>query len=134
MTSPLRSAKPEDQQKVLWLHHEAFGNSPCKRCPGECCERCASARGYFYDGDGTFDRLAAIYGFDHRRGFQTDKGCALPVLDRSQTCLSFACGRPRDRWGPKDNSDFDRDKVNAFRDHIYKLEADHRKARYADRT
>lgn len=85
---------PDKQQRVLWLHHQAFGDSACKSCPGACCVGCASAEGYFrWSKDrAAVEKLKETYNFDKVRGFKTDTGCALPVLERSEVCLGFFCG------------------------------------------
>lgn len=91
------------QQQIRWLHVKAFGDSedtPCKPCGGGCCKGCAGSHGY--QSDANFERLKKLYHFDSfpkgwnygdpvPKGFLTDKGCALPMEERSRTCISFQC-------------------------------------------
>lgn len=103
----LNKLKPAVQQQVLWLHHQAFGadDVPCKPCGGACCVGCASTDGYLMYRLSVEERdvLKERYGFDPNkpsedgtrwedgRGFLTDKGCSLPITERSATCLMFMC-------------------------------------------
>lgn len=91
-TTVLKELSPENQQRVLWLHNEAFGGKDvaCKKCPGNCCYNCGGARAYL--DEKLTPELKAKYGWHERLGFQREHGCSLPLAERSDVCLSFACG------------------------------------------
>lgn len=92
ISNQLRNLKPESQQRVLFLHHAAFAHSACETCAGSCCRNCAGNFGYLEDGD--FDEAKKKYGFDEKKGFQRETGCALPLMERSGICLGFICYDP----------------------------------------
>jgi hypothetical protein len=89
----VKDLKPAARQHILWLHQVAFDlpkeEHPCIPCGGNCCRHCAASEGYLPHKH--FERVKTEYSFDNRRGFLTDTGCALPVEERSITCLGFIC-------------------------------------------
>lgn len=92
----LKELPPEDQTRVLKLHHEAFGgDSACKQCPGNCCAACAANVAYrddeWQDPKG-WKALKREYGWDRKLGFKGETGCKLPLTERSHVCLGFQCG------------------------------------------
>jgi hypothetical protein len=109
----LKELSPDKQQRVLWLHHKAFGGkTACTTCEGACCAQCNHSRGYVGWGmsNEEWEVFAEKHHFDKEKGFQTDKGCSLPMTERSMTCLGFMCGGvrytpegfPRGRFEPKE--------------------------------
>lgn len=89
-----RPVTPDQAQELLHKHHEAFSQSACQKCPGLCCQDCASSDGYLYRDDVSEEEIQeykARFGWNAKTGFKTAKGCALPLIHRSTTCASFYC-------------------------------------------
>ena len=62
----------------------------CKNCNSCCCTGCYSNFGYFnYDEKHLFkNNLRTVANrFKEKTGFLTEKGCSLPILLRSKTCI-----------------------------------------------
>lgn len=95
----LKSLSPMNQTAVLKLHHDIFSDSACKTCKGSCCVSCGASQGYLsFLPSKQFKELAEKYGFDKKKGFQTETGCALPMTERSDVCLSFMCTGDTKTW------------------------------------
>jgi hypothetical protein len=113
----------DHQQKILWLHHQAFGgDSACKKCPGNCCDDCYHTDGYLFLSKEQTEEKKKRFGWTKQRGFKGETGCKLPPHERSATCLSFACGGIHQpsmgkRFNPPEgvNKPFDMAKVVAVR-------------------
>lgn len=86
----LKTLKPDVQQRVLWLHHQAFGGeTACGPCKGGCCGGCSYNGGYLTPT--AFREARKKYPFDKKNGFKTPTGCALPITERSSVCLGYIC-------------------------------------------
>ena len=65
----------------------------CTPCKGKCCHNCASAHGYLENTE--FKGAKKSFKWDDKTGFLTQKGCSIPVKQRSTVCLKYFCGFPQ---------------------------------------